>query len=82
MYLSMQKVKAIASFWEERYYLFFSSSVKADKTMKLCNLREGQMENIARRTINDAELDLLVISMEVITEDVSADEIAWRENIM
>lgn len=40
------------------------------------------MENIARRTINDAELDLLVISMEVITEDVSADEIAWRENIM
>lgn len=40
------------------------------------------MENITRRTINDAELDLLVISMEMITKDVSADEIAWRENIM
>lgn len=39
------------------------------------------MENITRRTINDAELDLLVISTEIITEDVSADEIAWRENI-
>lgn len=40
------------------------------------------MEDIARRTINDAELDLLVISMEMITEDVSADEIAQRESIM
>lgn len=40
------------------------------------------MENITRKTINDADLDLLVISMEMITEDVSADEIAWRENIM
>lgn len=40
------------------------------------------MENIARRTINDAELDLLIISVEMITEDVSADEIAWRESII
>ena len=40
------------------------------------------MENITRRTINDADLDLLVISMEMITEDVSAGEITWRENIM
>lgn len=40
------------------------------------------MENIAWRTINDAELHLLGISMEMITEDVSADEIAWRESIM
>lgn len=34
------------------------------------------MENVTRRTINDAELDLLVISMEIITQDVSAAEIA------
>lgn len=40
------------------------------------------MENIAGRTSNDAELDLLVISMEMITEDVSGDEITWRESIM
>lgn len=40
------------------------------------------MENITKRTINDAELDLLVISREVITEKLPADEIAWRENIM
>lgn len=39
-------------------------------------LREGRMENVTRRTINDAELDLLVISMEMITQDVSAAEIA------
>lgn len=72
----------MARFWEERHYFFLSSLVKADKTLKLHNLREGQMENIARRTINDAELHLLVISMEMITEDMSADEIAWRESIM